>query len=158
MSFDPASALSGLSAGTAGHLDHIGIAVADLEQGLALYRDLLGLELERIEEVPQENVRVAFLKLDRQGGPGHLELLAPMSDQGAIAAFIAKRGPGLHHVAIAATDVAAVLERCRAEGLQLLDEVPRPGAGGKLIAFVHPRATGGVLLEICGPAPAGNPA
>jgi methylmalonyl-CoA/ethylmalonyl-CoA epimerase len=150
--------LSGRPAGTAGHLDHIGVAVADLEQGLALYRDLLGLELERLEEVPQENVRVAFLKLDRQGGPGHLELLAPMSDQGAIAAFIAKRGPGLHHVAIAATDVAAVLERCRAEGLQLLDEAPRPGAGGKLIAFVHPRATGGVLLEICGPAPAGNPA
>lgn len=158
MSFDPASVLSGLPAGTAGHLDHIGVAVADLEQGLALYRDLLGLELERLEEVPQENVRVAFLKLDRRGGPGHLELLAPMSDQGAIAAFIAKRGPGLHHVAIAATDVAAVLERCRAEGLQLLDEAPRPGAGGKLIAFVHPRATGGVLLEICGPAPAGNPA
>lgn len=156
MSFDPASVLSGLPAGTAGHVDHIGVAVADLEQGLALYRDLLGLELERLEEVPQENVRVAFLKLDRQGGPGHLELLAPMSDQGAIAAFIAKRGPGLHHVAIAATDVAGVLERCRAAGLQLLDQVPRTGAGGKQIAFVHPRATGGVLLEICGPAPSGE--
>ncbi len=156
MSFDPANVLSGLPAGTAGHLDHIGVAVADLDQGLALYRDLLGLELERIEEVPQENVRVAFLKLDRRGGPGHLELLAPLSDQGAIAAFLAKRGPGLHHLAVAATDVAAVLERCRAGGFQLIDEAPRPGAGGKLVAFVHPRATGGVLLEICGPAPAGD--
>ncbi len=153
MSFDAASALSGLPAGTAGHVDHVGVAVADLDQGLALYRDLLGLELERIEEVPQENVRVAFLKLDRAGGPGHLELLAPLSDQGAIAAFIAKRGPGLHHVAVAAVDVAAVLERCREAGMQLLDQVPRPGAGGKLVAFLHPRSAGGVLLEVCGPAP-----
>lgn len=155
MTFDAASALPGLPAGTAGHVDHVGIAVADLEQGLALYRDLLGLELERIEEVPQENVRVAFLKLDRSGGPGHLELLAPLSDEGAIAAFIARRGPGLHHVAVAALDVPMVLERCRAAGLQLIDQAPRPGAGGKLVAFVHPRAAGGVLLEICGPAPGG---
>lgn len=147
-------ALSALPAGAAGHVDHVGVAVADLEQGLALYRDLLGLELERLEEVPQENVRVAFLKLDRQGGPGHLELLAPMSEAGAIAAFIAKRGPGLHHVAVAATDVKAVLERCRAAGIQLIDQEPRPGAGGKQIAFVHPKGTGGVLLEICGPGPA----
>ena len=102
MTHDHQGILAGLPAGTAGHVDHIGIAVPDLEQALLLYRDLLGLELERIEEVPQENVRVAFLKLDRQGGPGHLELLAPMSEAGAIAAFIAKRGPGLHHVAVAA--------------------------------------------------------
>lgn len=143
-----------LPPGTAGHIDHVGVAVADLDQALALYRDLLGLELERIEEVPQENVRVAFLKLDRQGGPGHLELLAPLSEKGAIAGFIAKRGPGLHHVAVAAVDVQLVLERCRAAGLALVDQEPRRGAGGKLIAFVHPRGTGGVLLEICGPAPA----
>lgn len=157
MNHDLRGALDGLPAGTAGHIDHIGVAVADLEQGLALYRDLLGLELERIEEVPQENVRVAFLKLDRQGGPGHLELLAPLSDTGAIAAFIAKRGPGLHHIAVAAVDVAAVLERCRAAGLALIDETPRRGAGGKHIAFVHPKGAGGVLLEICGPAPSDGP-
>lgn len=153
MDHHPGCTPAGLPPGTAGHVDHIGIAVTDLEQGLALYRDLLGLELERIEEVPQENVRVAFLKLDRQGGPGHLELLAPMSETGAIAAFIARRGPGLHHVAVAATDVGAVLERCRAAGLQLIDQEPRCGAGGKQIAFVHPRGGGGVLLEICGPSP-----
>jgi len=146
-------ALGALPAGTAGHVDHIGVAVADLDQALVLYRDLLGLELERLEEVPQENVRVAFLKLDRQGGPGHLELLAPMSEAGAIAAFIAKRGPGLHHVAVAARDVPLVLERCRQAGLALIDQQPRLGAGGKQIAFVHPKATGGVLLEICGPGP-----
>lgn len=148
------AALAGLPAGAAGHVDHIGVAVADLDQALVLYRDLLGLELERLEEVPQENVRVAFLKLDRQGGPGHLELLAPMSETGAIAAFIAKRGPGLHHVAVAARDVPLVLERCRAAGLALIDQQPRLGAGGKQIAFVHPKGTGGVLLEICGPGPA----
>jgi methylmalonyl-CoA epimerase len=143
-----------LPPGTAGHIDHVGVAVADLDQALVLYRDLLGLELERLEEVPQENVRVAFLKLDRQGGPGHLELLAPMSETGAIAAFIAKRGPGLHHVAVAARDVPLVLERCREAGLALIDQQPRLGAGGKQIAFVHPKGTGGVLLEICGPGPA----
>ena len=153
MNPDQEAPLSGLPPGVAGHVDHIGVAVADLDQALALYRDLLGLELERVEEVPQENVRVAFLKLDRQGGPGHLELLQPLSGQGAIAAFLAKRGPGLHHVAVAARDVTAVLERCRAAGLQLVDQEPRPGAGGKLVAFVHPRAAGGVLLEISGPAP-----
>jgi methylmalonyl-CoA epimerase len=155
MNHDIARALATLPAWTTGHVDHVGIAVTDLEQGLALYRDLLGLQLERLEEVPQENVRVAFLKLDRQGGPGHLELLAPLSDAGAIAAFIAKRGPGLHHVAVAAADVAVVLDRCREAGIAVIDQTPRRGAGGKLIAFVHPRGTGGVLLEICGPAPAG---
>jgi methylmalonyl-CoA/ethylmalonyl-CoA epimerase len=138
-----------LPEGTAGFVDHIGIAVRDLDEGLALYRDLLGLELERIEEVPQENVRVAFLKLDRTGAVGHVELLAPMSDQGAIARFIEKKGPGLHHIAVAAADIEAVLARCRAAGLALLDETPRTGAGGKQIAFLHPKAGGGVLIEVC---------
>lgn len=153
MNHDITGALAALPAGTVGRIDHIGIAVTDLEQGLALYRDLLGLELERLEDVPQENVRVAFLKLDRGGGPGHLELLAPLSEAGAIAAFIAKRGPGLHHVAVAAADVTVVLDRCRDAGIAVIDQTPRRGAGGKLIAFIHPRGTGGVLLEICGPAP-----
>ena len=144
-----------LPAGTAGFVDHIGIAVRDLDEGIALYRDLLGLELERTEEVPRENVRVAFLKLDRAGALGHVELLAPMSDQGAIAKFIEKKGPGLHHIAVAARDIDQVLERCRAAGLALLDEQPRSGAGGKQIAFLHPRSGGGVLIEVCaGPGPA----
>jgi len=138
-----------LPAGCAGYVDHIGIAVRDLDEGIALYGGLLGLELERIEEVPQENVRVAFLKLDRTGALGHIELLAPMSEQGNIAAFIARKGPGLHHIAIAAEDINAVLDRCRAEGMRLLDETPRTGAGGKQIAFVHPKSGGGVLIEVC---------
>jgi methylmalonyl-CoA/ethylmalonyl-CoA epimerase len=139
----------GLPAGTAGFVDHIGIAVADLEAGIALYRDLLGLELERVEEVPSEKIRVAMLKLDRAGAVGHVELLAPLSEDSNIGKFIAKKGPGLHHIAFAARDIATVMQRCRDAGMQLLDETPRTGAGGKQIAFLHPRAGGGVLIEIC---------
>ncbi len=133
----------------AGHIDHIGIAVADLEQGITLYRDLLGLELERVEEVPQEHVRVAFLKLDRAGGHGHLELLAPMGETGNIAAYITKRGPGLHHVAVAVRDLATAMARCQEAGIRLLDKTPRLGAGGKKIVFLHPKDCGGVLVELC---------
>ncbi len=143
---DPAGLLP---PGAAGYVDHIGIAVADLNEGLALYRDLLGLELERIEEVPQENVKVAFLKLDRSGALGHVELLAPLSDEGAIAAFIARRGPGLHHIAVAAEHIPTLLNRCREAGLKLIDQEPRTGAGGKQIAFLHPKSGGGVLIEVC---------
>jgi len=135
-----------------GHVDHVGVAVADLQEGIALYRDLLGLELERTEEVPQENVQVAFLKLDRSGGRGHLELLAPLGEKGNIAAFIARRGPGLHHVAMAVGDIEAAMERCRTKGIRLLDETPRLGAGGKRIVFLHPKDCGGVLVEMCAPA------
>jgi methylmalonyl-CoA epimerase len=141
--------MTSLPAGTAGFVDHIGIAVEDLDQALALYRDLMGLELERIEEVPSEQVKVAMLKLDRSGAVGHVELLAPMSDECNIARFIAKKGPGLHHIAFAADDIDAVLERCREAGLQLLDQTPRIGAGGKQIVFLHPRSSGGVLMEVC---------
>lgn len=138
-----------LPAGTAGFVDHIGIAVTDMDEALALYRDLLGLELERLEEVPQENVKVAFLKLDRAGALGHVELLAPMSDEGAIAGFIARKGPGLHHIAVAAENITTMLDRCREAGLKLIDQEPRTGAGGKQIAFLHPKSGGGVLIEVC---------
>lgn len=150
-----AAAAAGLPPGVAGFVDHIGIAVADLEAALRLYRDLLGLELERIEEVPTERVRVAFLKFDRAGALGHVELLCPTAPESAIAKFIEKRGPGLHHVAVAATDLPAVLAACAAAGLELIDKTPRVGAGGKQVAFLHPRASGGVLLEVCAPPAAG---
>lgn len=138
-----------LPPGTAGFVDHIGIAVTDMDAALALYRDLLGLELERLETVPQENVQVAFLKLDRTGALGHIELLAPLSDEGAIAGFIARKGPGLHHIAVAAENISEMMDRCREAGLKLLDEEPRTGAGGKQIAFLHPKSGGGVLIEVC---------
>lgn len=149
MNLDPQSVDSVLPEGTAGFVDHIGIAVRDLDEGIALYGGLLGLELERIEEVPQENVKVAFLKLDRAGALGHVELLAPMGETGNIAAFIEKKGPGLHHIALAADDIEKVMQRCRDAGLRLLDETPRLGAGGKKIVFMHPKSGGGVLIEIC---------
>ncbi len=138
-----------LPAGTAGFVDHIGIAVRDLDEALTLYRDLMGLELERLEEVPSEKVKVAMLKLDRTGAVGHVELLAPMSDDCNIAKFIEKKGPGLHHIAFAAADVESVMQRCRDAGMRLLDETPRTGAGGKQIAFLHPKSSLGVLMEIC---------
>ena len=149
MSADHTDPAGLLPPGAAGYVDHIGIAVADLDEGIALYRDLLGLELERTEEVPQENVRVAFLKLDRSGAVGHIELLAPMSDEGAIAAFIARKGPGLHHIAVAAENIPMMLDRFRQAGLKLIDQEPRPGAGGKQVAFLHPKSGGGVLIEVC---------
>ena len=149
MSHDITDPAAILPPGAAGFVDHIGIAVADLDEGLTLYRDLLGLELERLEEVPQENVRVAFLKLDRKGALGHVELLAPMSDEGAIANFIARKGPGLHHIAVAAENITVMLDRCREAGLRLIDDEPRTGAGGKQIAFLHPKSGGGVLIEVC---------
>jgi methylmalonyl-CoA/ethylmalonyl-CoA epimerase len=149
MSADPTDPAGLLPPGAAGYVDHIGIAVTDLDEGIALYRDLLGLELERTEEVPQENVRVAFLKLDRSGSVGHIELLAPMSDEGAIAAFIARKGPGLHHIAVAAINIPMILDRFRQAGLKLIDQGPRPGAGGKQVAFLHPKSGGGVLIEVC---------
>ncbi|MBC8423954.1 methylmalonyl-CoA epimerase [bacterium] len=138
-----------LPAALAGRLDHIGIAVTDLDAAVELYSGLLGLELERVEEVPREKVRVAFLKLARGGGGGHLELLEPMDEDCNIARFIAKKGPGLHHLAFHADDMEAAVESCRRAGMKLLNETPLSGAGGKRIVFLHPRFTGSVLVEIC---------
>lgn len=135
--------------GMPGRLDHIGIAVTDLAAAVRLYRGLLGLELERIEEIPREKVRVAFLKLSPEAGAGHVELLEPLDEDCNIARFIARKGPGLHHLAFAADDLDAALHSCREAGLEPLNETPLPGAGGKRIVFLHPRTTGSVLVEIC---------
>ncbi len=135
--------------GMAGQLDHIGIAVSNLEEAVMLYSGLLGLELERIEEVPREKVRVAFLKLSRGGDVGHVELLEPLDDDCNIARFIASKGPGLHHLAFRADDIETALRNCREAGLQLINETPLSGAGGKRIVFLHPKSTGSVLVEIC---------
>lgn len=139
----------GLPEGMAGHVDHVGIAVENLEESIALYKGLLGLELDGIEEVPREKLRVAFLRLNNASPIGHIELLEAMDPDSNIGKFIAKKGPGLHHVAFAAADMAQALANCREAGLQLLNEEPLPGAHGKSIVFAHPRSTGGVLIEIC---------
>ncbi len=138
-----------LPAGMSGNVDHVGIAVTNLEQGVALYKGLLGLELEGVEEVPREKLRVAFLRLAAGSPIGHIELLEATDPDSNIGRFIAKKGPGLHHVAFAAEDMDQALANCREAGLRLLNEEPVAGAHGKMVTFLHPKDTGGVLVEIC---------
>ena len=125
-------------------LDHIGIAVRDLDAALAFYRDALGLEIAGVEEVASQHVRAQFVPV----GGATLELLEATSPQSAIARSIEKRGPGLHHLTLRVDDVAAVLARLKARGVRLIDEAPRPGAAGSLVAFIHPSAAHGVLVEL----------
>ena len=125
-------------------LDHIGIAVGDLAQALAFYRDALGLEVEPPEEVPSQRVRAHFVPV----GEATIELLEPTSGDSPIAKFIEKRGPGVHHVTLRVDDIREALARLRARGVRLIDEAPREGAAGALIAFVHPASTHGVLVEL----------
>jgi methylmalonyl-CoA/ethylmalonyl-CoA epimerase len=123
-------------------IDHLGIAVRDLDAAVRAY-EALGFRVERIEEVPTEKVRVAFLPI----GESHLELLEPTDPQSTIARFLEKRS-GLHHVCIAVPDIEAELRRLAAAGATLIDEKPRLGAGGCRVAFVHPRSGEGVLIEL----------
>lgn len=125
-------------------LDHIGIAVGDLAQALAFYRDALGLEVEPPEEVPSQRVRAHFVPV----GDATLELLEPTASDSPIAKFIEKRGPGVHHLTLRVDDIRETLGRLKARGVRLIDEAPREGAGGALIAFVHPASTHGVLVEL----------
>jgi methylmalonyl-CoA/ethylmalonyl-CoA epimerase len=125
-------------------LDHIGIAVKDLQAALAFYRDALGLEIEAPEEVPSQHVRAHFIP----AGEAKLELLEATSVESPIARYIDKRGPGLHHITLRVGDIRAAIAQLKAHGARLIDEEPRPGAEGSLIAFVHPSATGGVLIEL----------
>ena len=135
-----------------GPVDHIGIAVADLEAGKRLYGEVFGLDLVFEEEVPTERVRVAAF----DGGGMKLELLASTDPEGPIGKFVAKRGEGIHHVCYRVDDVAAVLKHLQAQGLRTLDETPRPGAGGCQVAFIHPKSAGGVLVEISQPPAEGG--
>src|SRR5476649_2119699 len=132
-------------------LDHIGIAVKDLPVALAFYRDALGLEIEAPEEVASQRVRAHFVPV----GESKLELLEGTAPDSPIAKYIEKRGPGLHHITLRVEDIRAALAQMKARGVRLVDEEPRPGAEGALIAFVHPTATGGVLVELKQSAAAG---
>jgi methylmalonyl-CoA epimerase len=125
-------------------LDHIGIAVADLGTVLAFYRDVLDLELEHSEEVATQHVRAHFLA----AGGARIELLEATAPDSAIARFLERRGPGLHHVALRVDDLATALAQLRARGVRLIDERPRPGAEGTLVAFIHPSSTQAVLVEL----------
>ena len=121
---------------------HVGIAVPDIETALAFYRDVLGLEPHPPEVA--DGATIVALPF----GEAEVELLAPRDADGPIARFLARRGPGIHHVCYRVPDLDAALAACRARGSRLIDETPRTGAGGRRIAFVHPKATAGILLEL----------
>jgi methylmalonyl-CoA epimerase len=125
-------------------LDHVGIAVKDLNAALAFYHDTLGLEIEAPEEVASQHVRAHFIPV----GESKLELLEATSAESAIAGYVEKRGPGLHHITLRVEDINAAVAQLKARGARLIDEQPRPGAEGAMIAFVHPSAAHGVLIEL----------
>ena len=125
-------------------IDHIGIATGGIEQAARFYSEALGLKVEDVEEVSEQKVRVAMLQI----GESRIELLEPTSSDSPISKFLGKRGPGIHHIAIQVEDIRKSLESLKREGARLIDEAPRTGAGGCLVAFVHPSSTGGVLVEL----------
>lgn len=126
-------------------IEHIGIAVKDLDLSCDLYEKLLGAPAYKREDVASENVSTAFFR----SGESKIELLAATAEDSPIAGFIAKKGEGIHHIAFDVTDIYAEMERLRKEGFVLLNEEPKMGADHKLICFVHPRGTSGVLIELC---------
>ena len=129
-------------------IDHVGIAVAEIEPALELYRDRLGLPAVHREVVPEQGVEAVLLDV----GEGHIELLAPLGSDTPVGKFLARNGPGMHHVAYQVADVDATLQKLREAGFALIDERPRTGIRGSRVAFLHPRGTDGVLTEIVQPA------
>jgi methylmalonyl-CoA/ethylmalonyl-CoA epimerase len=129
-------------------IDHIGVAVEELEPALELYRDRLDLALAHREVVTEQGVEAVLLDL----GENHVELLAPLGPDTPVGKFLARQGPGLHHVAYQVSDIGAALEQLKRDGMQLIDAEPRTGIRGSRVAFLHPRSTLGVLTEIVQPA------
>ncbi len=128
-------------------IDHLGIAVKSLEESLPFYENSLGLKCEGIEEVASQKVRTAFF----EAGDVHLELLEPTDSESPIAKFLESHGEGIHHIAFATDNIGAQLEQASASGVRLIHEVPFEGAANKLVAFLHPKSTHGVLTEFCMP-------
>jgi methylmalonyl-CoA/ethylmalonyl-CoA epimerase len=126
-------------------IDHIGIAVKSLAEMIPVYEKALGLKCEKIEEVPSQKVKTAFFDV----GGTHIELLEPTADDSPIAKFINDRGEGIHHVAFATDDILGQLATAKGAGIRLINEAPVIGAGGKQVAFLHPKSTHGVLTEFC---------
>ncbi|MBS1503117.1 MAG: methylmalonyl-CoA epimerase [Bacteroidetes bacterium] len=126
-------------------IEHIGIAVKDINAAGKLYEKLLNTSVYKIEEVASEAVKTAFLK----SGPNKIELLEATSPDSPIAKFIEKKGEGIHHVAFDVENIEAEMQRLKAEGFLLLNDEPKPGADNKLVCFIHPKSAGGVLIELC---------
>jgi methylmalonyl-CoA/ethylmalonyl-CoA epimerase len=131
-----------------GRIDHIGVAVEDIDAAIALYRDSFEMELAHREKVEEQGVEAVLLDV----GDGHVELLAPLGPDTPVGKYMAKNGGGLHHVAYAVDDIDATLEKISAAGLRLIDSEPRVGIRDSRVAFLHPRSTGGVLTELVEPA------
>lgn len=131
-----------------GRIDHIGVAVEDIDAAISLYEGSFEMRLAHRETVESQGVEAVLLDV----GDGHVELLRPLGPDTPVGKFMAKNGPGLHHVAYAVDDIDAALEKLAAAGLQLIDREPRVGIRESRVAFLHPRATGGVLTEIVEPA------
>ena len=125
-------------------INHLGIATKDIDEALKFWSDALGLENVHTEIVEDQKVRVAMLPI----GESRIELLEPTSEDSPISKFLEKRGPGIHHIAVEVDDIAASLAQLKSQGMRLIDEEPRVGAEGCLVAFVHPSSTNGVLLEL----------
>jgi len=132
-------------------IDHIGVAVEEIEPALALYRDSFDLTLAHREVVEEQGVEAVLLDV----GENHVELLAPLAADTPVGKFLARQGPGLHHVAYQVSDIDATLQALKQAGLALIDEQPRTGIRGSRVAFIHPRASAGVLTEIVEPAAGG---
>lgn len=128
------------------HIEHIGIAVNNLEESIKYYEDVLGLECYAVEEVTDQKVKTAFFMV----GQTKIELLEATADDSPVAKFLEKKGPGVHHLAFAVDDVATALKNAEEKGVRLIDKEPRGGAEGLKIGFLHPKSTGGVLTEFCG--------
>ena len=131
-----------------GRIDHVGVAVEDLDQAVVLYTERFGMTEQHRETVEEFGVEAVLLEV----GEGHVELLEPLSEESAIGRFLARNGPGVHHVAYQTDDIEATLERVRRAGVEAIDEQPRTGIRGSRVAFLHPRSTGGVLTELVEPA------
>ena len=127
-----------------GRIDHIGVAVEDLDESIALYGERLGMELQHRETVEEQGVEAVLLGV----GESHVELLRPLGPDTAVGKFLARSGPGLHHVAYGTDDIDSAIESARGAGLVLIDERPRTGVRGTRVAFLHPKSTGGVLTEL----------
>ena len=135
-------------------IEHLGIAVRNIEESALIYEKLLGSACYKTEEVESEGVKTAFFQI----GDSKIELLQATNDDSPIAKFIAKKGPGIHHIAFDVTDIKSEIKRLQAEGFDLIHETPKDGADNKIIAFLHPKSTDGILVELCqdASAPVGN--
>ncbi len=126
------------------NINHIAVVVDDMEKSLSFWRDALGLEMAELRDVPAEAAQIAFLPVSGS----EVELVRPTSDDSGLAKYLAKRGPGMHHVCLEVDDIVAMLAQLKAKRVRLINEEPRSGANGRKYAFIHPEATGGVLVEL----------